>query len=63
MLQRLLSVPGADPDLVTVFIDGSFQEPVEVTRLLGIRAVSVSAWGEGEGGRDDNVFISLSLSR
>ena len=44
MLRKLLSVPGASPDMVTVFIDGFFQEPVEVTGLFGVRAVQVSLW-------------------
>ena len=50
-------MPEADSDLVMVFIDGYFQEPVEVTCFLGIRAVSVSAWGGREGG----MIMSLSL--
>lgn len=42
MLCRLLSVPGSNPSMVTVFIDGFFQEPMEVAELFGIRAVQVS---------------------
>lgn len=41
MLRRLLAVPGAHPAMITVFIDGFFQEPKEVTELLAIRAVQV----------------------
>ena len=48
MLRRLLSVPGARPDMVTVFIDGFFQEPMEVTGLFGVRAVQVSPQMEVE---------------
>lgn len=41
MLQKLLSVAGADPAMVTVFIDGYFQEPMDVTELLGVKSVQV----------------------
>ena len=41
MLQGLLSAKGANASLVTVFIDGYFQEPKEVAALFGIRAVQV----------------------
>jgi beta-1,2-N-acetylglucosaminyltransferase len=52
MLRRLLAVPGAHPAMITVFVDGFFQEPVEVTELFGIRAVQVkSRWGSVCGGR------------
>ncbi len=42
MLRRLLSARGANASLVTVFIDGFFQQPVDVAKLFGIRAVQVS---------------------
>ena len=45
MLRRLLGVPGAHPAMITVFIDGFFQEPKEVTELFGIRAVQVRGQG------------------
>lgn len=41
MLRRLLSIPGADPSMVTVFVDGFFQEPMDVAKLLGVRAIQV----------------------
>lgn len=37
MLRTLLSAPGCNPALVTVFIDGYFEEPLEVTKLFGLR--------------------------
>ena len=45
MLQRLLSTPGANPDMVVVFIDGFFQEPMDVAELLGVRATQVCKQG------------------
>lgn len=41
MLQGLLSASGANASLVTVYIDGFFQEPKEVAGLFSIRAVEV----------------------
>ena len=38
-LRSLLSAPGADPSMVTVFIDGYFDEPLKVARLFGLRGV------------------------
>ncbi|XP_012936070.1 protein O-linked-mannose beta-1,2-N-acetylglucosaminyltransferase 1 [Aplysia californica] len=45
MLQTLLSIPGADPKMVTVFIDGYFEEPYAVTRLFGLRGIQHTPLG------------------
>lgn len=39
MLQSLLSAQGANSNLVTVFIDGYFEEPLEVTKLFGLKGI------------------------
>ncbi|CAI8010201.1 Protein O-linked-mannose beta-1,2-N-acetylglucosaminyltransferase 1, partial [Geodia barretti] len=39
MLRGLLAAKGANASLVTVYIDGFFQEPKEVAELFGIRAI------------------------
>ncbi|KAF4532879.1 hypothetical protein B566_EDAN001482 [Ephemera danica] len=39
MLRSLLSAHGANPDMITVFIDGYFEEPLEVTKLFGLRGI------------------------
>ncbi|XP_034231426.1 protein O-linked-mannose beta-1,2-N-acetylglucosaminyltransferase 1-like [Thrips palmi] len=39
MLRSLLSARGAQPEMITVFIDGYFSEPMEVTQLFGLRGV------------------------
>jgi len=45
MLRGLLSVPGANASLISVFVDGFFQEPVDVASLFNIQAVQVFlAW-------------------
>lgn len=38
-LRSLLSADGVQRDMITVFIDGYFEEPMEVTKLLGVRGV------------------------
>ncbi|XP_022239615.1 protein O-linked-mannose beta-1,2-N-acetylglucosaminyltransferase 1-like isoform X2 [Limulus polyphemus] len=39
MLRSLLSARGCNPKMVTVFIDGYFEEPLEVTKLFGLRGI------------------------
>ena len=39
MLRGLLTVPGADAKMMTVYIDGFFNEPAAVCKLLNVRAV------------------------
>ncbi|BES90438.1 GNT-I family [Nesidiocoris tenuis] len=38
-LRSLLSAHGAQKEMMTVFIDGYFEEPLEVTKLLGLRGI------------------------
>ena len=37
MLKSLRKVQGLNPDMVTVFIDGFFDEPASVARIFGLR--------------------------
>lgn len=39
MLQSLLSAQGVNKDMITVFIDGYFDEPLQVTKLFGLRGI------------------------
>ncbi|KAI2809946.1 Protein O-linked-mannose beta-1,2-N-acetylglucosaminyltransferase 1 [Blomia tropicalis] len=39
MLRTLLSARGCNPSMITVFIDGYFDEPLEVTKLFGLRGI------------------------
>ncbi|XP_069695480.1 protein O-linked-mannose beta-1,2-N-acetylglucosaminyltransferase 1-like isoform X2 [Periplaneta americana] len=39
MLRSLLSAHGVNPEMITVFIDGYFEEPLEVTKLFGLRGI------------------------
>ncbi|KAK7101018.1 protein O-linked-mannose beta-1,2-N-acetylglucosaminyltransferase 1-like [Littorina saxatilis] len=45
MLRTLLSTPGANPKMVTVFIDGYFEEPLAVTKLFGLRGIQHTPLG------------------
>lgn len=39
MLKSLLSASGVNSSMITVFIDGFFEEPLYITKLFGIRGV------------------------
>ena len=39
MLRSLLSAHGVNPAMITVFIDGYFEGPQEVTKLFGLRGI------------------------
>uniref|UniRef100_A0A6I8NWN5 Protein O-linked-mannose beta-1,2-N-acetylglucosaminyltransferase 1 n=1 Tax=Ornithorhynchus anatinus TaxID=9258 RepID=A0A6I8NWN5_ORNAN len=39
MLRSLLSVQGVTPQMITVFIDGYYEEPMDVVALFGLRGI------------------------
>lgn len=39
MLRSLLSANGVNPNMITVFIDGYYEEPMDVVELFGLRGV------------------------
>uniref|UniRef100_A0A4W3HTK9 Alpha-1,3-mannosyl-glycoprotein 2-beta-N-acetylglucosaminyltransferase n=1 Tax=Callorhinchus milii TaxID=7868 RepID=A0A4W3HTK9_CALMI len=39
MLRSLLSAQGVNPEMVTVFIDGYYEEPMDVVELFGLKGV------------------------
>jgi beta-1,2-N-acetylglucosaminyltransferase len=45
MLRSLLSAEGANPSVVTVFIDGYYEEPMAVARLFGLRGIQHTPLG------------------
>lgn len=45
MLQSLLSADGVNPAMITVFIDGYFEAPMEVCKLFGIRGIQHTPLG------------------
>nr|XP_006825422.1 PREDICTED: protein O-linked-mannose beta-1,2-N-acetylglucosaminyltransferase 1-like [Saccoglossus kowalevskii] len=45
MLRSLLSAQGVNPSMITVFIDGYFEEPMEVVKLFGLRGIQHTPMG------------------
>jgi len=45
MLRTLLTANGANPDIITVFIDGFYDEPLAVAKLFGLRGVQHAPMG------------------
>ena len=60
MLRGLLSAHGANASLVTVFVDGFFQEPVDVAGLFGIRAIQHAPQSQKNGRISQHYKSSLS---
>ena len=60
MLRGLLSARGANASLVTVFVDGFFQEPVDVAALFGIRAIQHAPQSQKNGRISQHYKASLS---
>ncbi|EDV20334.1 uncharacterized protein TRIADDRAFT_51036 [Trichoplax adhaerens] len=62
MLQSLLSAKGATKSLITVFIDGFFDEPLAVCNLFGIRAVQHKPVSKRNGRIAQHYKASLSAA-
>jgi beta-1,2-N-acetylglucosaminyltransferase len=45
MLRSLLTAGGANSSMMTVFVDGYYEEPMQVARLFGLRAVQHTPLG------------------
>ncbi|KAK3870180.1 hypothetical protein Pcinc_024567 [Petrolisthes cinctipes] len=44
-LRSLLTAPGVNPEMITIFIDGYYEEPLAVTKLFGLRGVQHTPLG------------------
>ncbi|XP_076347188.1 protein O-linked-mannose beta-1,2-N-acetylglucosaminyltransferase 1-like [Tachypleus tridentatus] len=62
MLRSLLSAQGANAEMVTVFIDGYFEEPLEVTRLFGLRGIQHTPIGQKNARISQHYKASLTAS-
>ena len=60
MIRGLLSAHGANSSLVTVFVDGFFQEPVDVAALFGIRAIQHAPQSQKNGRISQHYKASLT---
>nr|XP_054765150.1 protein O-linked-mannose beta-1,2-N-acetylglucosaminyltransferase 1-like [Lytechinus pictus] len=45
MLSTLLSAHGVNPEMIVVFIDGYFEEPLEVVKLFGLKGIQHTPLG------------------
>ena len=62
MLNSLLSADGVNPEKITVFIDGRFQEPMEITKLLGVKGIFHIPIGVKNARISQNYKASLSAT-
>ncbi len=60
MLRSLLSAGGVNASMVTVFIDGFFQEPMQVVNLFGLKGVYHTPLGKKNGRISQHYKASLS---
>ena len=62
MLRSLLSSFGCNPSMITVFIDGYFEEPLEVTKLFGLRGIQHTPIGVRNGRISQHYKASLTAT-
>lgn len=62
MLKTLLQSPGASKDMVTVFIDGHYDEPLDVTRLLDLRGIQHTPLGQKNSRISQHYKASISTT-
>ena len=62
MLTSLLSAAGVNPDQITVFIDGQFEEPMAITSLFGLKGVFHKPIGVKNARVSQNYRDSLSAT-
>ncbi|XP_019644271.1 PREDICTED: protein O-linked-mannose beta-1,2-N-acetylglucosaminyltransferase 1-like [Branchiostoma belcheri] len=62
MLRSLLSAHGANPNMVTVFVDGFFEEPMEVVKLFGVRGIQHTPIGVKNARISQHYKASLTAS-
>lgn len=62
MLRTLLSTPGCNPSMVTVFIDGYYEEPLQISKLFGLRGVQHTPLGSGNGRISQHYKASLTAT-
>ncbi|XP_054162791.1 protein O-linked-mannose beta-1,2-N-acetylglucosaminyltransferase 1-like isoform X2 [Oppia nitens] len=62
MLRSLLSSSGCNPSMITVFIDGYFEEPLEVTKLFGLRGIQHTPIGVGNARISQHYKASLTAT-
>ena len=59
-LRSLLAAPGVNPEMITVFIDGYYEEPLAVTKLFGLRGIQHTPLGVGSSSSSSNTSSNSS---
>lgn len=62
MLRSLLSTSGVNASQVVVFIDGYFAEPLQVTRLFGLKGVQHTPLGVKNARISQHYKVSLAAT-
>ncbi|XP_038056368.1 protein O-linked-mannose beta-1,2-N-acetylglucosaminyltransferase 1-like [Patiria miniata] len=62
MLRSLLSAHGVNPKMINVFIDGYFEEPLEVTRLFDLKGIQHTPIGSKAGRISQHYKASLTAT-
>ena len=62
MLKSVLAASGVNPDKITVFIDGYFEEPMELTKLFGVKGIFHMPVGIKNARISQNYKASLSAT-
>lgn len=60
MLRSILSTPGCNPAMVTVFIDGYYEEPLEISKLFDLRGIQHTPIGSKNGRISQHYKASLT---
>nr|XP_027198225.1 protein O-linked-mannose beta-1,2-N-acetylglucosaminyltransferase 1-like [Dermatophagoides pteronyssinus] len=62
MLRTLLLTPGCNPSMITIFIDGYYEEPLEVAKLFGLRGIQHTPIGRGNSRITQHYKASLTAT-
>ncbi|CAG0893969.1 unnamed protein product, partial [Cyprideis torosa] len=62
MLRSLLSAPGATKEMITLFVDGYYSEPLMVAKLFGLRGITHTPIGRKSGRVAQHYKASLTAA-
>ncbi|UXI18085.1 RING finger protein 165-like [Sarcoptes scabiei] len=62
MLRTLLLTPGCNPQMITIFIDGYYEEPLEVSKLFGLRGIQHTPIAQGNSRITQHYKASLTAT-
>ncbi|KAH9517958.1 Protein O-linked-mannose beta-1,2-N-acetylglucosaminyltransferase 1 [Dermatophagoides farinae] len=62
MLRTLLLTPGCNPSMITIYIDGYYEEPLEVAKLFGLRGIQHTPIGHANSRITQHYKASLTAT-